>query len=73
MCEKTRKAHQHERKKLQAKLAMLIKAKSKKKEKTVVEEIRAIVHVIPTAEEHHIPCRVKTCSKNAVVSWASNL
>ena len=34
--EKTREGHQHERKKLQAKLAMLVKAKSKKREKTVV-------------------------------------
>ena len=36
--EKTRKGHQHERKKLQAKLAMLVKAKSKKREKTVIKE-----------------------------------
>ena len=34
--EKTKKEHQHERKKLEAKLAMLVKAKSKKREKTVV-------------------------------------
>ena len=36
------------------------------------DEIWDIVRVIPTAEEQ-IPCRIKECSKNAVVSWASNL
>ena len=71
--EKTRKEHQHERKNLQAKLAMMVKANSKKREKTVVEEKWDIVRVIPTAEEQ-IPCRnSKTCSKNTEVSWASNL
>ena len=36
--EKTKKEHQHERKKLEATLAMLVKAKSKKREKTVIKE-----------------------------------
>ena len=70
---KTRKEHQHKRKKLQAELAMLVKAKSKKREKTVVKEKCGIVRVIPTAEEQ-IPCHnSKKCSKNAAVSWASKL
>ena len=49
--EKTRKEHQHERKNLQAKLAMMVKANSKKREKTVVEEKYGILRVIPIAEE----------------------
>ena len=74
--EKTRKEHQHERKKFQAKLAMLVmvKAKSKKGEKTIVKEKYGILRVIPIAEEQILYCNSKKCSnKNAAVSWASNL
>ena len=35
-------------------------------------EIWAITRVICTAEEQ-IPCYIKKCSTNAIVSWASNL
>ena len=36
------------------------------------DDYSTYVRVIPTAEEK-IPCRIKECSKNAAVSWASNL
>ena len=52
---------------------MLVKAKLKKREKTVVEETCGIVRVIPTAEEQISCHNSKKCSKNAAVSWASKL
>ena len=46
--------------------------KQKLKKLQADDKIWDIVRVIPTAEEQ-ITCRIKQCSKDAAVSWASNL